>query len=78
MARKKRMSKVHYDIIDKLKMGWYLQQDMITLMWQIKNEELSKTERINKNSVNILFENKLLKKLPVDNRSNYELYILKE
>jgi len=73
MSKKNYLSKSQIAIIGKLKMGWYLQCDLVTLMWQIKNEELSEAERINKNSMN-----NMLKKLPSDDRSLYNLYILKE
>jgi len=78
MSKKNYLSKSQIAIIGKLKMGWYLQCDLVTLMWQIKNEELSEAERINKNSINKLFLNNMLKKLPSDDRSLYNLYILKE
>lgn len=81
MSKNYLLSQTQLDIIEKLKQGWYLQHDIITFMWQIKNEKTGMAERINKNSVNLLLEKNIIERVATKKEhyfGSFNLYTLKQ
>ena len=79
MTRKKQLSKTHLNIIEKLKDGWFIAEDQITLMCSLRKIDRNGIhfERINKNSLNSLVGLNIIEKAKDRGNDLSNVYILK-
>lgn len=75
---KKILSQTQLSIISKLKDNWYLEHDLLERMWKLKHELSGQMERVNRNSVNLLLEKKIIHKVAtVDEIYNHcDIYVI--
>lgn len=64
---KKVFSQTQLGLISKLKDKWYLEHNLLERMWKIKNEMSGQSERVNRNSINLLLEKKIIRKVDTVN-----------
>ena len=72
------LSQTQLGIITKLKDDWYLEHDLLERMWKLKHEMSGQAERVNRNSVNLLLEKKIIHKVSTVNEiyNHCDIYVI--